>query len=100
MQQDLSTLRIIAHKKFRGEYEKFTHLSKNAFPRATGQFGQMLEIDQQINAGIGYRLAYHGHSVCAILPTESFDDSVELNFHDLTFKSKPSTKKIRPCNFP
>ena len=48
----------------------------------------MLEIDQQINAGIGHRLAYHGHSVCAILPTESFEDSVDLNFHDLTFKSE------------
>ena len=48
----------------------------------------MLEIDQQINAGIGHRLAYHGHSVCAILPTESFEESVDLEFHDLTFKSE------------
>ena len=51
----------------------------------------MLEIDQQINAGIGHRLAYHGHSVCAILPTESFEDSIDLDFHDLTFKSESFT---------
>ena len=55
IEQDLSTIRVIAHSKFRQEYEKFVHLAKYNYPRACSQFGSQLNIDKQIHAGIGKR---------------------------------------------
>ena len=51
-----------------------------------GQFGSELDLDLQINAGIGHRLHYKANEICPILPSEVFSDTKEVKFEDLTLK--------------
>lgn len=79
---------IYAHDKFSNENEKYLHINRLGFRRAVGQFGQLIDLEKQINSGVGHRLMYDktGIDICPVNPTHTISDQLDIPFGDITLR--------------
>ena len=83
---DQENIPIYAHSKFVQEFQKYMHVNRIGFRRATGQFGQLMKPEKQIHAGIGHKLMFNQTEICPEYPTVTFESVTEIDFQGLIVK--------------